>query len=100
MHCTYLITYNEYCDILSDVECFGMISLYFILFIKTIVYYSYIYDFQFQKILIHLAKDYVMFYLQILFRVLNLEGTSRRLHLDPSNVFYAQKSLSYFVVLK
>ena len=26
-NCTYLITYNEYCDILSYVEHFGMVSL-------------------------------------------------------------------------
>ena len=42
-----------------------------------------------------------MFHFQILFRVLNLEGASRRLYLDQSNaLFYVQKSLSYFVAVK
>ena len=42
-----------------------------------------------------------MFHFQILFRVLNLEGASRRLYLDRSHVFFSvQKSLSYFVAVK
>lgn len=75
-----------------------MVNLYFISFIKKIVYYSYIYESKFQKILIHLAKDLAMFYLQILFGVLNLKGTCR-FHLDL-RFFYFQRSLSYLVVLK
>lgn len=75
-----------------------MVNLYFISFIKKIAYYSYIYESKFQKILIHLAKDLAMFYLQILFGVLNLKGTCR-FHLDLK-FFYFQRSLSYLVVLK
>lgn len=75
-----------------------MVNLYFISFIKKIVYYSYIYESKFQKILIHLAKDLAMFYLQILFGVLNLKGNCR-FHLDL-RFFYFERSLSYLVVLK
>ena len=42
-----------------------------------------------------------MFYFPVLFRVLNLEGASRRLYVDQSNVFfYVQKSLSCCVALR
>ena len=83
-----------FCQILNALEWL----IYTLSHLLRKLFISYIYESKFQKILIHLAKDLAMFYLQILFGVLNLKGTCR-FHLDLK-FFYFQRSLSYLVVLK
>ena len=95
-NCAYLIIYNKYCDILPYVEHFGMVILHQ----EDCFFFTAIYEFQFPKFFMHLVKDWAMLYFLTLLIVLNLEGVSRRSHLDQQNVFYVQKSLSYFLALK